>query len=106
MFKDAAAGRRYDAVGAIEILDAARQPLERAALPFRQAFVGRLRHVECAVGRLSYIGIEDAGLFHRAQMRARELGRGEGFGSKAVARRGERQMRQIGHDYSMTFGTT
>ena len=68
-FEDVRAGGGAHARGAEQILDAERQPFERAALSSREPRVGRARHFAGAFGRFQHERVERARSFDGGEMR-------------------------------------
>ena len=67
--ENSAAGLRVDALGGVEVLNAERQALQRAAFAFGEPRVAALRHLKRMDRSLGDIRVEGARAFHRAQMR-------------------------------------
>src|SRR5829696_8360728 len=95
--EDVRAGRGLEAVRAEQVLDAERQPFEGAGLSLGEARLGGLRHLERTLRRLEHEGVERPRLLDRADMGARELGRGEALRLEPVAGVGKSEGREIGH---------
>ena len=100
-----AARRRQHALGRKQILDAERQTFQRPALALGELRVRRLGHLKRLVGGHRHIGIERRRFFHRLEVSACQLNRGDLFGLERITRTGQCQLCQITH-HSTTLGTT
>ena len=94
--EDVAASLRVHTCGGIEVLDADRQPLERAAFALGEARIARRGHLERLLRRRHDKGVEAFRPLHRL-----EAGLGDFYarnrpGFELIARVGERQGGQVG----------
>src|SRR6185312_12598326 len=96
--EDMACRLGMDALGAEQVLDAERNPLERAALPGAELFVAGLRAGAGGVRRDRDIGVElGVRPLDRCEVGVSQLGGGEIAGLEAGTGRSERKSCEIGH---------
>ena len=99
--EDVAAGLRVHAFGGVEVLDADRQPLERAALAPGEAGVAGRGHLERLLRRGHDEGVEGFPPLHRREAGLCDLDARNGPGFELIARLGERQGGQVGQVLSL-----